>query len=111
MTEDAKEMLFLKTRGEKTDFVFPGRNGVKIEQIPDTFERTVKKMGYNNGAKDRRMKVVFHTLRHTYASWLVENGESLYTVKELMGHSTLAMTERYAHLSNGTLQKAVKRLN
>jgi len=51
---------------------------------------------------------VFHTLRHTYASWLVESGVDLYTVKKLMGHSTIAMTERYSHLGNNTLQNAVK---
>jgi integrase len=110
LTEDTKAMLQSKTYGKKTDLVFPGRNGEKIEQISVTFNRTVKELKLNEGVKDRRMKVVFHTLRHTYASWLVENGESLYTVKELMGHSTLTMTERYAHLSNDTLQRAVKRL-
>ena len=59
---------------------------------------------------DTRDKVVFHTLRHTYASWLVQNGVDLYTVKELMGHSTLPMTERYAHLSKENLKNAVKKL-
>jgi len=38
-------------------------------------------------------------------------GADLYAVKELLGHSTLAMTERYSHLSNGTLQKAVNTLD
>jgi integrase len=110
LTADVKEMLSQKKRGQNTDLVVPSRDGKKIEQISDTFNRTVNKLKLNEGIKDRRMRVVFHTLRHTYASWLVENGESLYTVKELMGHSTLSMTERYAHLSNGALQKAVKRL-
>jgi site-specific recombinase XerD len=47
-------------------------------------------------------------LRHTFASWLVQNGVDLYTVKELMGHSTLAMTERYSHLRKENLTNAVK---
>ena len=110
MTQDVIEMLKKKEQGEKNELVFPGRGGIKSDQVSATFDRTVKELGLNDGITDRRMKVVFHTLRHTYASWLVENGESLYTVKELMGHSTLAMTERYAHLGNGTLQNAVKRL-
>ena len=40
---------------------------------------------------------------------MVQNGIDLYTVKELMGHSTLAMTERYAHLAKENLKNAVKK--
>jgi site-specific recombinase XerD len=61
----------------------------------------------DESATDRRQKVVFHTLRHTCASWFVMSGVDLYTVKNIMGHSTIAMTERYAHLAPNYLKKAV----
>ena len=51
-----------------------------------------------------------HDMRHTFASWLVQSGESLYVVKELLGHSSIAVTERYAHLSNEPLHNAVLKL-
>jgi len=110
MTQEVKKILQAKAGGEKEDLVFPGRDGIKISSISDTFERIVRDLGFNTGITDRRHKVVFHTLRHTYASWLVESGVDLYTVKKLMGHSTIAMTERYSHLGNNTLQNAVKLL-
>ncbi len=110
MTEDMKKMLLHKKNYAHGILVFPGKGDVQSKQISATFNRTVEELGLNKNCSDRRMKVVFHTLRHTFASWLVQNGESLYTVKELMGHSTLSMTERYAHLSPETLKKAIKRL-
>jgi integrase len=108
MTQAVKERLKAKTLGEKDDLAFPGRGGVKISSISNTFDRAVEKLGFNTGVTDRRQKVVFHSLRHTYASWLVEGGVDLYTVKKLMGHSTIAMTERYSHLGDRALESAVK---
>jgi len=41
----------------------------------------------------------WHDLRHTYASLLAMKNVSIYTIAELLGHSTIRMTKRYAHLS------------
>jgi integrase len=49
----------------------------------------------------------WHDLRHTYASHLVMKGVPLTVVKELMGHATIDMTERYAHLSPDIRREAV----
>ena len=108
MTKAVKDMLSRKEQGENNDLVFLGRGGVMITSMSNVFDRVVQELGLNDGVTDPRQKAVFHTLRHTYASWLVERGVNLYAVKELLGHSTLAMTERYSHLGNGTLQNAVK---
>ena len=52
----------------------------------------------------------FHDLRHTFASRLAMEGVHLLTIRELMGHKTLAMTLRYSHLSPGHRRTAIERL-
>ena len=110
MTQELNNILASYNTGKKNDkLLFINSKGNKFKEIPKLFKEVVDRIGLNNSVDDRRQKVVFHTLRHTYASWMVQNGVDLYTVKELMGHSTLAMTERYAHLAKENLKNAVKK--
>ncbi len=53
----------------------------------------------------------FHDLRHTFASWAMQNGATLPELQKLLGHATLAMTMRYAHLSPDHLRTAVSHLD
>src|SRR5215470_17289120 len=53
----------------------------------------------------------FHDLRDTFASWAVQRGAALQEVKDLLGHSSLAMVMRYAHLAPEHLRAAVARLD
>ncbi len=112
MTEQVSEM-FLDRMPEDVhpgDLVFPGRGGVRQKSVSKAFFRAIDKLGFNKGVEDTREKVVFHTLRHTFASWLAIQGTPLFTIKELMGHKSLAMTERYAHLIPDHKRDAVKAL-
>jgi integrase len=80
-------------------YVFKDRkHGEKIQHGSAAYGRTVKKLGFNDGITDPRQKITFHSLRHTFASWLAMQGETILTIKELLGHKTLAMTVRYSHL-------------
>jgi integrase len=112
ITEKIRAEVFdVLTPGKPDDLVFPDRNGGRMIQVSAVFLRTVKELGLNDGITDPRLKVCFHTCRHTFASWLVERGTDLFQVSKLLGHSTIALTERYSHLRPDTLQAAVKVLD
>jgi integrase len=98
MTTAIKEMLLQRKPQMPEDLIFPDRNGNKIIAISQRFRLIVKKLGFNDGITDRRQEITFHSLRHTFASWLALQGESIITIKEMLGHKSTAMTERYSHL-------------
>lgn len=51
-----------------------------------------------------------HDLRHTLASWMLQGGADLIAVRDMLGHSSVAVTQRYAHLAAKHLQRAVRRI-
>jgi len=85
-----KEVLDNTQKHDGCLYVF-NRDGQKIGNIRASFDRAVRKAGIED--------FHFHDLRHTFASQLVMGGVNLVAVKELLGHKSLEMTLRYAHLS------------
>ena len=110
MTESVKVMFKSFEKGKPNEFVFQDRYGEQIREISKTFSRVMKKLKWNEGITDRRQKVTFHSLRHTFASWLAIQGTHILHIKELMGHQSLAMTERYSHLIPDVKREAVEKL-
>lgn len=82
--------------------VFPGRDGERMWSISTSWESVMKLAGLKNFR--------LHDCRHHFASKLVQAGVDLYTVKELLGHSEVAMTERYSHLAPDNLRVAVEKV-
>ena len=104
------EAVFTKIKLVPGRLLFPSRTG-KVRKAPsDTFERCVAALEMNAGVEDARDKVVFHTLRHTFGSWLAMSGVPLYTIAKLMGHSDQETTQRYAHLCPDIQQQAIKHI-
>lgn len=65
---------------------------------------------WNAARKNAKIDCRWHDLRHTCASWLVQSGTPLYTVGQILGHSSPAVTQRYAHLSPQHLADAMAKL-
>ena len=91
---------------DQDNFLFVGKNG-PFKQVGKPFRDAVAQCGLNKNVTDRRNLVVFHTLRHTFASWLVQLGFPLVEVSKLLGHANIQMTMRYAHLSPENGARAV----
>ncbi len=103
MNEMTKEALFKTRRRPNSPYVFGSDNGRKFRDIRKSFFTAMRKSGIINFR--------FHDLRHTFASHLVMSGIDLNTVRELLGHKSIKMTLRYAHLSPHYKKQAVDVLN
>jgi integrase len=111
MTGAVKEMLRPKEdRLSKTPgaLLYPGPGGAIRREVPRTVKEAIDTLGFNEGLTDRRDRAVFHSLRHSFASWHVQGGTDLYTLRELLGHSTLTMTARYSHLAPENSRRALE---
>ncbi len=84
-------------------WVFVRPNGERLQELDNAFKWLLKRVGI----EDFRI----HDLRHTCASWLVSAGAQLQAVKDLLGHSTIKMTERYSHLAPENIRDAVSILD
>ena len=86
-----------------TEFVFPSIKGDKPYEIKKSWEGALKEANVNNFR--------FHDLRHSAASYLAMNGASLAEIAEVLGHKTLSMVKRYAHLSEAHTSGVVASMN
>lgn len=93
--------IFAKMRGLSTGYIFPGRNA---DRPASTLYQFWRKTRDTLGLTGTRV----HDLRHTYASYLVSGGHSLYETQQLLGHSDPRTTMRYAHFAQEKLLAAAE---
>ncbi len=99
------EAVFKQIRKEqhlRSDHIFL-HEGKPMKTIRVAFKNALRRSGI--------MDFSFHDLRHTFASQVIMKGGSLKDVQELLGHKTMAMTLRYAHLTQEHKKAAVNLLN
>jgi site-specific recombinase XerD len=88
-----------------SDYVFH-RKGRQLQEsyVSHKFKKYIRQLGLNE-------KLHFRSLRHTFASWLVQDGVSLYEVQKLLGHSNISVTQFYGHLQPERLHSTVNRIS
>lgn len=89
-------------RSNNSSLVFPSLNDTPV-RIDRAFSELMVKMGIENFR--------FHDLRHTAASHFAMNGASLAEIAEILGHKTLQMVKRYAHMCDSHTSKVIERMN
>jgi len=102
---DTLDMMFKRIRKEQhltSEYVFTYQ-GKRVEDVRGAFNAAVKRANI----KDFK----FHDLRHTFSSQVLLRGGSLKDIQELLGHKTMTMTLRYAHLTQEHKKRAVNLLN
>jgi integrase/recombinase XerD len=72
-----------------------------VRTIQHLMQKALVKVGLEN------KNYTIHTIRHSFATHLLDNGTDLYTIKELMGHNNLQTTMRYMHLTSKRIDQIV----
>ena len=111
MTETLLKLLRDMPQGQAQDFVFTNAHGKQWTSMPTNFRKAVANLKLNEGRSDPREVLVFHSLRHSAASMLLDAGENVRTIQEIFGWSTLAMLQRYTHPTDEKKQRAMSNLD
>lgn len=100
-----ESILCIPSSVKQNNYIFSKMKDVRLnnDYVSKKFKKAVRESGLND-------KIHFHTLRHSFASVLVQNSVSLYVVKELLGHEDLSTTQIYSHLRIENLFDAVNML-
>ena len=94
---------YSKVRNIKSNLVFARPGGEAVMDLRWQWEEAVKKAKLEN--------FTFHDLRHTAASNLAMDGAGLIEIAEILGHKTMAMVQRYSHLTKKHTAKVLERMN
>lgn len=87
--------------GDRNEALFVNQKGTRIDRIE--VWKMIKKYGKMAGIAKN---ISPHTLRHSFATHLLDNGADLRVIQEMLGHASISSTDRYTHISRSHLQQA-----
>jgi len=105
MSAPVEAMLRGRYEDGAKGLVFPDENGERQARVSKTFQRVCDDL-FNEDVEDRRLRVTFHGLRHTFGSLLYQECGDIYLTGKALGHKTLVMAQRYAKMSETRLRQA-----
>lgn len=100
LPESLRDDLEFSAQGKATnDYLFASERGGKLSSrsIQQVFSRAIKKAGITKPAS-------FHSLRHSFATHILEQGTDLRLIQKLLGHANIRTTQRYTHVSTASLK-------
>lgn len=97
ITDRLYSILTRRKKSRLNEYIFNNKKGEHRAHCPISIKKAIKRAGLKN--------VSIHTFRHTAASRWIQNGMSLYEVSQMLGHTTIQMTMRYAHLEQTDISK------
>lgn len=98
-----QELSKIRSSSQINDFIFLNpQTGKPFVDVKRSFKTTCKELGIKN--------LRFHDLRHTFATRLIQSGVDIICVKELLGHQSVIITQRYTHTNQDLKKKAVEQL-
>ena len=104
------ETLTYLYENKTNDYVISNSAGGIILRMPNYFATAVESIIPDNKKRITKYKITAHSLRHTHASWLAEEGLDILQIKEQLGHKNIDMTMRYAHLIPNKRNKITENL-
>ena len=111
LTRQLADLLKAIPQGTPDSLVFRNSEGTQWKAMPAKYRKAIKELKLNEGREDRRDRLVFHSLRHSAASMLLEAGEHVRTIQQIFGWSTLAMVQRYLHPTEASQVRAMESLD
>jgi len=107
MTDRVHDVLSRRQRERTSQYLFTNKQGKARNSHTLIFYKAFRRAGLSDCSA--------HTLRHTHATRLIQNGMSLYEVKEILGHADIQTTMRYAHIEQAHVslkaRDVINRLN
>ena len=99
-------LYFREGSGKRNEALFVSKAGIRLDRV--TIWNRVK---YYAKKAEIVKTISPHTLRHSFATHLLENGADLRVIQELLGHASVATTDRYTHVSQKHLQNAFEQFH